>query len=290
MLILLICMFFLNQVLINEDLFNPRAIVVAPSLGYMFWSDWYEKKPKLERARLDGTDRRQLVTERLGWPNGIAVDSEERRLYWANAYYHKIETIRIDGTDRRELIGGDSLPHIFGLSLLGDYLYWTDWHQRSVSRINKHTGNDKIVILEHLPDVMGLKTFKVSEKLPTNPCAENNGGCSHLCFNRPDDYICRCPLGLELEKDKKLCVAPSAFLLYARKDKIGRLSIENSDSENDAMLPIKDIKEISSLGIHVASSQIYWADSKLHCIGRSALNGSNPEKVHNWINKVEGKS
>ena len=31
----------------------------------------------------------------------------------------------MNGTDRRELIS-DSLLHVFGLSLLGDNLYWTD--------------------------------------------------------------------------------------------------------------------------------------------------------------------
>lgn len=45
----------------------------------------------------------------------------------------------MDGSDRRELIG-DNLNHIFGLSLLGDYLYWTDWQTRSLSRVHKITG------------------------------------------------------------------------------------------------------------------------------------------------------
>ena len=27
----------------------------------------------------------------------------------------------------------------------------------------------------------------------TNPCALNNGGCSHLCLARPNSYVCACP-------------------------------------------------------------------------------------------------
>lgn len=88
--------FFAFQVLINENLYEPRAIAVAPSLGWMFWSDWFEKEPKIERASLDGSDRVLLVSERLGWPNGIALDIEANKLYWGDASTHKIEVNIVD--------------------------------------------------------------------------------------------------------------------------------------------------------------------------------------------------
>lgn len=51
-------------------------------------------------------------------------------------------------------------------------------------------------MVEQLPDVMGLKALSVNEELGHSPCRENNGGCSHLCFNRPDGkHVCDCPLG-----------------------------------------------------------------------------------------------
>lgn len=59
-----------RKVLINEFLDEPRAIALAPQLGWMFWSDWNEKKPKIERASLDGTERVVLIQDSLGWPNG----------------------------------------------------------------------------------------------------------------------------------------------------------------------------------------------------------------------------
>jgi sugar lactone lactonase YvrE len=57
----------------------------------MFWSDWNEKKPKIERANLDGSDRILLVSEKLTWPNGIALDTVHNKLYWGDARTHKIE-------------------------------------------------------------------------------------------------------------------------------------------------------------------------------------------------------
>lgn len=79
------------KVLINEDLVEPRAVAVAPEHGYLFWSDWNEKRPKIERADLDGSDRVVLVKDGLGWPNGIALDLITNKLYWCDAKTDKIE-------------------------------------------------------------------------------------------------------------------------------------------------------------------------------------------------------
>lgn len=46
----------------------------------------------------------------------------------------------MDGSDRREIVN-ENLPHVFGLSLLGDSLYWTDWQRRSIDKVDKSTGN-----------------------------------------------------------------------------------------------------------------------------------------------------
>lgn len=56
----------------------------------MYWTDWGEV-PKIERADLDGTERLVLVNTSLGWPNGLALDYQERRIYWGDAKTDKIE-------------------------------------------------------------------------------------------------------------------------------------------------------------------------------------------------------
>lgn len=44
----------------------------------------------------------------------------------------------------------------------------------------------------------------------------------------------------------------------------------------------------SSLAIHVSGSKIYWSDSKTKTINRCSLNGSNIEKILEWMGVVEG--
>ena len=41
--------------------------------------------PSIERALMNGINRRVLVNTSLGWPNGLTIDSFERKMYWADA-------------------------------------------------------------------------------------------------------------------------------------------------------------------------------------------------------------
>lgn len=56
----------------------------------------------------------------------------------------------------------DKLPYIFRFTLLGDYIYWTDWQRRSIERVHKRTAEREIII-DQLPDLMGLKATNVHQ-------------------------------------------------------------------------------------------------------------------------------
>lgn len=51
----------------------------------MYWTDWGENA-KLERAGMDGSNRLVLISNNLGWPNGLAVDKAGSQLLWADAH------------------------------------------------------------------------------------------------------------------------------------------------------------------------------------------------------------
>lgn len=268
-----------RKVIISEHLDEPRAIALAPSLGWMFWSDWNEKSPKIERASLDGTERVQIVLTDLGWPNGIALDIDAKKIYWCDAKLDRIEVANMDGTERRIILEA-TLPHVFGLSLLGDYLYWTDWQRRSIDRAHKLTGSDRNVIVDQFPDLMGLKVVRLNEQHGTSLCAHNNGGCSHLCLNRPNDYVCRCSSDYELTKDKRTCVVPSAFLLLSKHGVISRISIDfNEDYHNDYTIPFKEVRNVQTIDVDIADRRIYWTDAKAKVIFRAYINGSEVQKI-----------
>lgn len=69
---------------------------------------------------MDGSMRQVLIDEELFWPNGIALDFEYMRLYWADAKLDKIERSNLDGSDRTVIVDSQ-LPHIFGFDVAGNF-------------------------------------------------------------------------------------------------------------------------------------------------------------------------
>ena len=53
--------------------------VPAVPRRYLFWTEWGQY-PRIERSRLDGTERMVLVNVSISWPNGISVDYEVQPL------------------------------------------------------------------------------------------------------------------------------------------------------------------------------------------------------------------
>ena len=51
---------------------------------------------------LVGSQFEKIITTNIKWPNGLTIDFEQDKLYWADAYYDKIETCDFDGNYRYE--------------------------------------------------------------------------------------------------------------------------------------------------------------------------------------------
>uniref|UniRef100_A0A8C3C9S1 Low-density lipoprotein receptor-related protein 2 n=1 Tax=Cairina moschata TaxID=8855 RepID=A0A8C3C9S1_CAIMO len=171
---------------------RPRAVVLDPCRGYMYWTDW-SSNAKIERATLGGNFRTPIVSTDLVWPNGLTLDYEEQQLYWADANLYKIERCTLTGTNREVIVS--TALHPFAMTLFDQHIYWTDWNTRSIYRANKYDGSDQIVMIMNLPQrPMDIHVWaKSKQQQCTNPCNQFNGGCSHICAPGPDGAECQCP-------------------------------------------------------------------------------------------------
>lgn len=189
-----------RRTLIREDLDQPRAIAVYPQKGYMYWTDW-GYRPRIERAYMDGTHRKIIINSNLGFPNGLSIDYTAERLYWVDAKLDKVETSTLEGNNRVTLI--QNVPHPFGLTVFGDYVYWTDWQSQQIERADKHNGKHRETIKQLFVGLMDIEVVTPHRQTGTNGCAVKNGGCTHLCLARPDGYSCLCP---DVSTDNTTCI------------------------------------------------------------------------------------
>lgn len=103
----------------------------------MYWTDW-GGVAKIERASMDGSDRRVLHSTGLTWPNGLTIDYPAQRIYWVDASLDRIEYSNVDGTGRFVLFSG--LAHPFSITLEGNLLFWTDWLNDAIHTAHKISG------------------------------------------------------------------------------------------------------------------------------------------------------
>ena len=85
------------------------------------------------------------------------MDINEQTIYWCDAKTDRIESINVDGSNRKVIIN-EILPHPFGLTVLGDYIYWTDWQEHTVERANKISGEYRTVLISHLEGLMSIQS------------------------------------------------------------------------------------------------------------------------------------
>lgn len=99
--------------------------------SYIFWTE-FGANPRIERANLDGSERKAIVTTGLVYPNDLQIDFNAGRLYWIDAYTDRVESSKFDGTDRRVMTYfGGLLMHPYSMALFANHslVYFTDWYR-----------------------------------------------------------------------------------------------------------------------------------------------------------------
>jgi hypothetical protein len=170
--------------------------------------------PMIVRSSLTGGDLRVLINTDLKMPNGLTIDFDAEKLYWADAYYERIERANYDGNQREVLT---TAIHPFALTVHGHYIYWTDWATQAIYRAEKYSGSNTLALVHDLPKrPMDIHIWSEQrQKCQSSPCAVYNGGCTHLCIVVPpgNKTECRCPTGLRLRlaNEDRTCVPTAAI-------------------------------------------------------------------------------
>ena len=199
-----------RKTILGSKMTDPRAIAVHPGIGCLFFTDWGHHA-FIARIGLDGSNFTRIILyeNKLVWPNALTVDYFSNKIFFADAHLDYIEYADFDGKNRHQVLSGPKVPHVFALSVIDDWLYWTDWNIKALLRAHKFTGENLQVLRNTSHRPYDIHIYHPLRQLPfKNPCGDNNGGCSHLCLLNPSGgFTCACPNNFFLDSDSKRCLA-----------------------------------------------------------------------------------
>ena len=116
---------------------------------YMYWTYWGWYRG-IERADMDGTNRRVITRYRLLYPNGLTLDVSRNWLYWIDTSYGKLEVYEFPSNTRRTIIPAYREPLLtspLGLTFYGSNFFWTDTHLDGIYRADRNTGGNASKVL-----------------------------------------------------------------------------------------------------------------------------------------------
>ncbi|XP_062947968.1 nidogen-2 [Cynocephalus volans] len=147
------------ETIINSGLISPEGLVVDHFHRTMYWTD--SVLDRIERAKLDGSERRALFHTDLVNPRAIAVDPSQGNLYWTdwNREAPKIETSSLDGENRRILVNKDiGLPNGLTFDPFSKLLCWADAGTKKLECVLPD-GTGRHVIHNHLNYPFGIVSY-----------------------------------------------------------------------------------------------------------------------------------
>ena len=81
----------------------------------IYWTEIHP--PAIKRAYINGSNVETFIETGLKHPEGIAVDSYSRNLYWVDSVLNRIEVARLSNSKNRRVLFSSHLDHPRGLAL-----------------------------------------------------------------------------------------------------------------------------------------------------------------------------
>ncbi|XP_078691727.1 uncharacterized protein LOC144922043 [Branchiostoma floridae x Branchiostoma belcheri] len=118
------------------DIDTPDGLAVDGASSNIYWTD--AGRRVIEVSKLDGSDRKALITTGLREPRAIVVQASIGFMFWTDwGKPAAIERAAMDGTDRRVIVLTDLVwPNGLAIDLSNSHLYWTDAYLNKIEEAN----------------------------------------------------------------------------------------------------------------------------------------------------------
>ncbi|KAJ8705976.1 hypothetical protein PYW07_010753 [Mythimna separata] len=129
-----------NKASDGDLLFNVghfcQDIAVDSCGGYIYWVTNY----KIERARLDGSEREVLLVGYVFWRTSLAIDQQTQKIYWIeiNRPQVSIESANFKGKNRTTLYIAKNESVAHSLAVSKQFIFWQNVVQNGISQLPKN--------------------------------------------------------------------------------------------------------------------------------------------------------
>uniref|UniRef100_A0A183E367 EGF-like domain-containing protein n=1 Tax=Gongylonema pulchrum TaxID=637853 RepID=A0A183E367_9BILA len=109
----------------------------------------------------------------------------------------------LDGSGRRVVIkDSKQVPHVFGMFVFDDMMFWSDWTNRGLLFAHKMRGDNVSMLVGTVMPPYSVKVFHGAVQKPgPNVCEATK--CEHLCVPKHDGSgsKCLCADGFKMRED-----------------------------------------------------------------------------------------
>ena len=249
---------------------NPRIIrglVLAPTLGYMYWHDQGEDLESLVSAKMDGGTPEQFhVFRNKPGISGLTYSSENHQLFWINQHLKTIQRWDFKSSNLQLLqSSGNAMT---SLTLKSNQFYYAT--QGSIFQ-------DTELIANLSQPIYSLKYYNLEDQVSKNNACYNNNRCQHLCIPSGLDFRCACSLGYNLENGTQCIEDQSDRLVYSTSYGLAAL-LTNDASKKTLIRPLSNL-DATAIETYSASQYIFWIDGR--GINRMKMDGTDKKLILN---------
>lgn len=267
------------------DTEKPMGIAVHPVKGYLFWTD-YGSKPRLERARLDGTQRVTIYSAGMQQPLGMSIDTVQNLIYWVDDKRDTVEWVGLDGENHGQFkvphtAGANPFHTLFSCAVYRDYVFVTDQYSMSIRAFNRSDN------MAHIKDVFTNLAIPYDIMVwagDTQPQGTSVCGtslkCQHLCLSLGEGRgRCSCKHGYTLQPDGISCEAePFAKPIYIYTigkqlcaTKINFVDRNRVAAGVDVNCFLEDLSHVEAMAFDVYGEMLFFSDTDDRSIYRMSM-------------------
>lgn len=248
-------------------------------LSYLFFTKW--GATSLDRVHMDGSNQTSIVTTKIIYPFGIALDLANEHVYWVDTYMDSVERVDYNGKNRWS-VRKTSTSHVYmkllhSVAIFENTIYVASWNNgqfnQSIVSIDKHQMVVKRIVSRIIrPDSLHV-LHRQRQPEVAHPCRVRNGGCDQLCIPAWKNSIavsqCVCSPGYRL-KTKTSCVLikHASFLMYTKRNppmikgtSMSPNQRQSAGGHQEPFVPILNVRLPLSLDYNVKEQLIYFAQS-----------------------------